>query len=251
MSNLGAQHAVVTGGGSGIGAAIATALVQSDARVTLVGRNTRRLAAKAEELGVSYQTADVTQRDQVGRAFAAAAEQCGTISILINNAGAAEAAPFEKLTDEQWDKMLAVNLTGVYNCTKAAIDGMLRQGFGRVVNIASVAGLEGAAYVSAYCAAKHGVVGLTRALAAEVGKKGITVNAVCPGYTNTDIVQKAIDNIVKATGRSRDEALAELVKANPQGRLIEPEEVAETVICLCSQASMNGRVVGVTGDGLT
>lgn len=250
MNDLGTHHAVVTGGGSGIGAAIAEALAQSGARVTLVGRNSDRLAAKAGELGTSYQTADVTQRDQVGNAFAAATQQYGTISILINNAGSAEATPFQKLTAEKWDEVIAVNLTGVYNCTKAVIDGMLKQQFGRIVNIASTAGLEGAAYVSAYCAAKHGVVGLTRALAIELGKKGITVNAVCPGYTNTGVVERAIDNIVRSTGRSRDEALAELVKANPQGRLIEPEEVAETVISLCGQASLNGRIVGVGGGEL-
>lgn len=245
MEDLGAYHAVVTGGGSGIGAAIAEALAKSGARLTLLGRDSSRLAAKAGELGCSYQTADVTQRDQVNIAFAAATKQHGTISILINNAGAAEAAPFQKLTAEKWDELISVNLTGVYNCTKAAIDTMLQQQFGRIVNVASTAGLEGAAYASAYCAAKHGVIGLTRSLAIELRTKGVTVNAVCPGYTNTAIVDKAIDKIVRSTGRSRDEALAELVKENPQGRLIEPREVACAVISLCGQASLNGQIIKV------
>jgi NAD(P)-dependent dehydrogenase (short-subunit alcohol dehydrogenase family) len=151
------------------------------------------------------------------------------------------------MDDEQWDSMLAVNLTGVYNCTRAAIAGMLEAGSGRIVNIASTAALTGYAYVSAYCAAKHGVLGLTRALALEYAQKGITVNAVCPGYTDTGIVSQAIDNIVAATGRSKDEALAELVKVNPQGRLIQPEEVADTVLWLCHQESINGQAIAVAG----
>jgi NAD(P)-dependent dehydrogenase (short-subunit alcohol dehydrogenase family) len=151
------------------------------------------------------------------------------------------------MDDALWDKMLSVNLTGVYNCARAAINGMLNKGSGQIVNVASTAALTGYAYVTAYCAAKHGVIGLTRALALEVADKGITVNAVCPGYTDTDIVQQTIDNIVKSTGRSREEALAELKKSNPQGRLIQPEEVADTVIWLCRQASMNGQAIAVAG----
>ncbi|MCP4301596.1 MAG: SDR family oxidoreductase, partial [Gammaproteobacteria bacterium] len=139
------------------------------------------------------------------------------------------------------------NLTGVYNCTRLAIGPMLEAGTGRIINVASTAALTGYAYVSAYCAAKHGVLGLTRALAREYAQKGITVNAVCPGYTDTDIVRQAVDNIVATTGRSKDEALAELVKTNPQGRLIQPEEVAETVLWLCSQDSMTGQAIAVAG----
>lgn len=247
MSQFAEQHAVVTGGGSGIGAAIAKAMTEAGARVTLLGRNAERLRNKAQELGIESQVADVTDRGQVAAAFAAAAEQNGTVTILVNNAGAAEAMPFGKMDDALWDSLIAVNLTGVYNCTKAAIGAMAEAGSGRVVNIASTAALTGYAYVSAYCAAKHGVVGLTRALALEYARKGVTVNAVCPGYTNTEIIEKAIDKIVAATGRSRDEALAEMVKVNPQRRLIEPEEVAATVMWICQQESITGQAIAVAG----
>lgn len=247
MSALTDQHAVVTGGGSGIGAAIAKTLADAGAQVTLMGRNADRLQDKAMELGAVYQVVDVTDRNQVGAAFLAAAEQIGKIDILINNAGAAEAAAFSKMDDEVWDATIAVNLTGVYNCTKAAIGAMADAGYGRVINIASTAALTGYAYVSAYCAAKHGVVGLTRSLALEYAKKGVTVNAVCPGYTNTEIVEQAIDKIVAATGRSRDEALAEMVKVNPQQRLIEPEEVASAVMWICQQESITGQSIAVAG----
>ncbi len=241
------QHAVVTGGGSGIGAAIAQAMSEAGTRVTLMGRNPGKLKTKAAELGTDFQVADVTERDQVATAFAAAAKQNGTVTILVNNAGAAEAAPFGKMDDELWDRLIAVNLTGVYNCTKAAITAMAEAGSGRIVNIASTAGLTGYAYVSAYCAAKHGVVGLTKALALEYARKGVTVNAVCPGYTNTEIIGQSIDKIVAATGRSRDEALAEMVKVNPQQRLIEPQEVAATVMWICQQEAITGQSIAVAG----
>ena len=247
MIDLASRHAVITGGGSGIGAAIAKAMSEAGCRVTLMGRNADKLKDKAAELGTDFQAADVTDRDAVAKAFAAAAKQNGTVSILVNNAGAAEAAPFGKMDDALWDSLIAVNLTGVYNCTKAAIEAMAEAGSGRVVNIASTAALKGYAYVSAYCAAKHGVVGLTRALALEYAKKDVTVNAVCPGYTNTDIVEQSIDKIVAATGRSRDEALAEMVKGNPQERLIEPEEVAATVLWICRQEVITGQSIAVAG----
>ncbi|MCP5092863.1 MAG: SDR family oxidoreductase [Gammaproteobacteria bacterium] len=247
MDKLAEQHAVVTGGGSGIGAAIAASLAQTGMSVTLFGRDVERLAAKAAELDASYQAADVTERQQLSKAFAAAEQEHGAITILVNNAGAADAIAFAKMDDDRWDRVLAVNLTGVYNCTRLAIGPMLEAGTGRIINVASTAALTGYAYVSAYCAAKHGVLGLTRALAREYAQKGITVNAVCPGYTDTDIVRQAIDNIVATTGRSKDEALVELVKTNPQGRLIQPEEVAETVLWLCSQDSMTGQAIAVAG----
>jgi NAD(P)-dependent dehydrogenase (short-subunit alcohol dehydrogenase family) len=241
------QHAVVTGGGSGIGAAIAKALTEAGSHVTLMGRNSDKLERKAAELGTAYQVADVTDRASVAAAFAAAVGENGTVTILVNNAGAAEAAPFGKMDDALWDTMIAVNLSGVYNCTRAAIGAMVEAGSGRIVNIASTAALKGYAYVSAYCAAKHGVIGLTRALALEYATKGITVNAVCPGYTNTEIVENAIDKIVAATKRSPDEALAEMVKVNPQQRLVEPEEVADTVMWICRQDSITGQSIAVAG----
>ena len=247
MISFADQHAVVTGGGSGIGAAIAKAIGEAGSRVTLMGRNADKLRRKAAELNAEFQLADVTDRASVATAFAAAAKQNGTVTILVNNAGAAASAPFGKMDDALWDSLIAVDLTGVYNCTKAAINPMVEAGVGRIVNIASTAALKGYAYVSAYCAAKHGVVGLTRALALEYAKKGITINAVCPGYTNTEIIAQALDNIVAATGRSRDEALGELIKVNPQQRLIEPEEVAETVLWICRQDSITGQSIAVAG----
>lgn len=244
-----AQHAVVTGGGGGIGAATARALVNAGARVTLLGRNEAKLSTLAGQLDVAFVSADVTRREQVAGAFESAARDSGPATILVNNAGIAEAAPFAKMDDALWDATVAINLTGVYNCTKAVAGSMLTAGHGRIVNIASTAALTGYAYVAAYCASKHGVLGLTRALALEFARKGITVNAVCPGYTNTEIIERSIDNIVASTGRTAAEALDELVKANPQRRLIEPEEVADTVLWLCQpgSGSITGQAIAVAG----
>lgn len=247
--DLHGQHAVVTGGGSGIGAATAAALRRHGAEVTLFGRGEQRLAATAGELGVGYCVADVTDPASLKTAFAAAAQQRGPVSILVNNAGAAEARPFAKMDAEFWQFMMDVNLNGVYHCTREVIPPMLQGGFGRIINIASTAAQRGYAYVSAYTAAKHGVVGLTRSLALEYARKNITVNAVCPGYTNTDIITNSIKNIVAATGRSEEEALADLVKSNPQGRLIEPQEVADTVVWLCRKesSSITGQAISIAG----
>ena len=241
------KHVVVTGGASGIGAAIARIMVDKGAIVSVIGRNAEKLDAISSSLTVATVAADVTDRDQVRQAFAKVKEQNGRVNVLVNNAGAATAMPFAKMDDQHWDDMLAVNLTGVFNCSKAVIRDMLDAGGGRIVNIASTAALSGYAYVSAYCAAKHGVVGLTRALALEYARKGITINAVCPGYTDTDIVANSVASIVNATGRSEEEALAELLKANPQGRLVQPEEVADTVAWLCRQDSITGQAISVSG----
>lgn len=251
MSWFNGKHALVTGGGSGIGSATAKILIDKGAVVTILGRNKARLDSAAESLGASPVVADVTDREAVAAAVASAAAAHGPVDILINNAGMAESAPFATMSDEHWDRMLGVNLTGVYNCCKAVIGGMLESGGGRIVNVASIAGLQGAAYIAGYCAAKHGVIGLTRALAKEYARKNITVNAVCPGYVDTDIVRNAISNIVSKTGRSEEEALAELVKTNPQGRLIQPEEVADAVAWLCRQQSVNGQSITIDGGEVT
>ena len=241
---------MVTGGGRGIGAAIASALAAEGARVTLMGRNEARLKDKAETLPVGQAVrCDVTDEASVAAAFAEAARTFGPVAILVNNAGAAESAPFVRTTLELFRRMLDVNLTGTFLCSRAALPDMLEAGFGRIVNVASIAGLKGAVYVSAYCAAKHGVIGLTRALALETATKGITVNAVCPSYTDTEMARRAIANIVQKTGRSAAEAEAELVGKNPQGRLIRPEEVAATVLWLCAPGAeaITGQAIAVAG----
>lgn len=247
---LDGRHAVVTGGGRGIGAAIATALAAEGARVTLMGRDEAQLKDRLETLPIGQAVrCDVTEEASVAAAFAEAGRVFGPVGILINNAGAAESAPFVRTSLELFRRMLDVNLIGTFLCSRAALPDMVEASFGRIVNVASIAGLKGAAYVSAYCAAKHGVIGLTRALALETATKGITVNAVCPSYTDTDMARRAIAKIVEKTGRSAAEAEAELVRKNPQGRLIRPEEVAATVLWLCTRGAeaVTGQAIAVAG----
>lgn len=255
---LSGKHALVTGGARGIGAACAQALLLRGARVTLAGRDAQALLAAVESLNaiaqplggaVAMQVLDVTDEESVRNGFAAAVACFGRIDILVNNAGQAAPAPFGKTDAALWQRMLDVNLTGTFHCTQAALPGMLEASWGRIVNVASTAGLVGYRYVSAYVAAKHGVIGLTRALALEVATKGVTVNAVCPGYTETDIVREAVANIVARTGRSEDQARAELAAGNPQKRLVQSEEVASAVawLCLPEAGAMNGQSVAVAG----
>lgn len=245
MSRLSGQHALVTGGGTGIGAAIARALAAEGARLTLVGRRREPLESMAADLsGAFVATADVTERAQVDAAFAAAREANGPIAILIANAGAATAVPFAKLTPALWRQTLAVNLDGVFHCCQAALPDLLAAEAGRIVTIASVAGLMGAPYIAHYVAAKHGAVGLTRALAAEFAGKGLTANAVCPGYVDTPLTDQSVANISAKTGRGKDEARAGLAAMNPSGRLITPEEVAALTLQLVL-SERNGETVTI------
>lgn len=249
---LAGRHAVVTGAGSGIGAAIALELAKLGANLTLVGRRAEPLQSVCAQLaghGHGVAVADITDHAGIAAALAAAVGERGPIAILVNNAGAAKSAPVGKTSPALWNEMITVNLTGTFNCTHAVLPGMQAAGWGRIVNIASTAGLVGYGYVSAYCAAKHGVIGFTRAVALEVAKQGITVNAVCPGYTDTPLLGGAVDNIVAKTGRSSDDAKTTLAASNPQGRLVQPEDVARAVgwLCLPGSQAMHGQAIPVAG----
>ena len=258
MSNrypLEGLHAVITGGGSGIGAAIAQALIADGARVTLMGRRIEKLEEQRDRLNVDggpsveLQVCDVGDEASVRQAFAAAVAAAGPIDLLVNNAGQVETAPLAKTSLDTWQRLLNVNLTGSFLCSREVLPAMTERRFGRIVNVASTAALKGYAYVAAYCAAKHGVLGLTRALALETARKGVTVNAVCPGYTETDILRESIANVVAKTGRTPDEARAELASVNPQGRLVDPAEVAASVAWLARRdsGSITGQAIAVAG----
>jgi NAD(P)-dependent dehydrogenase (short-subunit alcohol dehydrogenase family) len=249
---LAGRHAIVTGGGRGIGAAIADALAGMGAKLTLMGRDLDAVTARAAAIRARFGAeaaalrCDVAEEAEVGAAFAAARDCLGDAYVLVNNAGQAESAPFADTSRELWERMLAVNLTGPYLCTRQVLPVMIAGRGGRVVTIASTAALKGYPRTAAYAAAKAGVLGLTRALAAETAKHGVTVNAVCPGYTDTDMAGAAIDNLI-AAGRAPDEARRMLERLNPRGSLVHPGEVANAVAWLCSPAAsaITGQAIAV------
>ncbi|MBZ5702747.1 MAG: SDR family oxidoreductase [Acidobacteriia bacterium] len=255
---LAGQHAAITGGGRGIGASIAETLARLGASVSLIGRNAAVLEATKKRIvmehGVQVATAsaDVTDEAAVHRALDSLRNALGAPTILVNNAGMAVSAPFLKSDAAYWRKVLDVDLMGAVYCTQAVLPAMLEANWGRIINIASIAGLAGSAYVTAYCAAKHGMIGLTRALALETARTGVTVNAVCPGYTDTEMTANSIATITQKTGRSREEVMATLLARNPQGRLIQPAEVADTVAWLCGAGagSVTGQSIVIAGGEL-
>ena len=244
--NIDGRHALVTGGGTGIGKAIALRLAEAGAKVSLFGRRIEPLKAVAGQIGEEafFTNCDVTDPERVKSAMQAARNRHGHIDVLVNNAGAAVSASFHRLDTDDWRRAMAVNCDAVFHCTRAVIKPMLDRNEGRIVTIASNAGLRGYAYVTPYCAAKHAVVGLMRALAAEYGAKGITANAVCPGFVDTDIVANAARNIAAVTERDEDSARAELASMNPSGRILTPAEVANAVVDLI-QSERNGEALEI------
>ena len=248
--DLSGKHAIVTGGGTGIGLAITKALSKKGAMVTIMGRNKARLDEVASTLkNVNAVQVDVTDPASVADSFKEASN-IAAISILVNNAGAALAAPFHKTSLDAWQNTLNINLTSIYLTISATLDEIKSSSHGRIINIASIAGLEGAAYTTAYCASKHGVIGLTRSLACELTKTEATVNAICPGFTNTDIVTDAVNNIMKKTGRTAEEALNDILVSVNQSRMIEPSEIADEVLNLCDPKSdaINGQAIVIDGN---
>jgi len=240
-----ARHIVISGGGTGVGAAIAARFAQAGDVVTILGRSAETLQAQ----GLPYQVCDVCDADAVRAAFDAARAAQGSVDVVIANAGAADSKPFAKMRAEDVTAMLAVNVTGVFNVWQAALADMQAAGQGRMIAIASTAGLKGYAYVAGYSAAKHGVVGLTRSLALELARTGITVNAICPGFTETPMLERSIANIVTTTGMSEADAIKSLQSGNPQRRFIQTDEIAEAAWYLCSDAarSVNGHTLMLSG----
>ena len=255
--SLEGKTAVITGGGRGIGAAVARALAGAGAAVALAARTEPQVEQVADELRAAGRVAwalgcDVADPESVREMARVAAARLENVDILVNGAGIAHSAPVHELTLDDWNRLLAVNATGTFLCTKVFLPGMLERSWGRVINIASVAGLAGARYIAGYAASKHAVVGFTRCLAAEIADRGVTANAVCPGYVESAMTQESLERIVARPGRSRDDAFQALLQATPQRRLIQPDEVAHVVLSLCDDNArgINGQAIVLDGGGL-
>ncbi|HJP91334.1 MAG TPA: 3-oxoacyl-ACP reductase FabG [Pyrinomonadaceae bacterium] len=248
---LNGKAALITGGGRGIGRAIALTFARHGARIAVAGRTIEPLHQVATEIGRNAIAliCDVADPESVAHMFAEMRERFGDPDIIVNNAGIAESATLVTTTDELWHRHLAINLSGTFYCTRAALPAMLKNGWGRVINIASIAGKIGAPYIAAYSASKHGVLGLTRSVALEVATSGVTVNAICPGYVDTDMVTRGIERITTKTGRTAEEALDYLKKMSPQNRLVTPEEVAAVALLLASDdgRGINGQAINIDG----
>lgn len=240
--------ALITGGGRGIGRAIALLFAQHGARIAVAARTREQVESVAQEIGDNAfaLVCDVSSPESVTEMFAELRERSGRdADVLVNNAGVAESAPFVNTSDELWQRHLAINLSGTFYCTRAALPAMLEHRWGRVINIASIAAKTGAPYIAAYAASKHGVLGLTRSVALEVAASGVTVNAICPGYVDTEMVERGVERITARTGRTAEEALDALKRMSPQNRLVTPEEVASLALLLASE---DGR--GINGQGI-
>jgi NAD(P)-dependent dehydrogenase (short-subunit alcohol dehydrogenase family) len=250
-SRLDARHALITGGGTGIGAAAAEHLNAAGARLSLLGRRIEPLKALAEAVGGTAIQCDVTDADRLRSAFDEARAENGPIDLLVVNAGIAESAPFHKMTRESWDRIMAVNLTGAFECARAAIGDLLKSENGRLVFVASVASLRGVPYAAHYAASKHGLLGLMRSLAAEYAKTNLTVNAVCPGYVDTPMTDQSVARVSQITGRSEDDARSAITNMNASGRLVDPQAIGNVIAMLCLPLSRDINGAAITIDGGT